>query len=93
MDDFYQEFYAKKYPNLLSEWNVVFTELLISIYFDMYIDKNDYKKEMKGFYNRIKNNIKDVSKATLSHKRKIKFIIFKALPKLFCLLHKFRWNI
>lgn len=92
MDDFYQKFYAKKYPNLLNEWNIIFSELLISIYFDMYIDKNDYKKEMKDFYNRIKNNVKKIPKITLSTKRKIKFILFKVSPKLFCLFHKVRWN-
>jgi glycosyltransferase involved in cell wall biosynthesis len=92
MDEFYQRFYAKKYPNLLNEWNVTFAELLIGIYFDMYIDKNDYKKEMKDFYDRIIYNIKKIPKITLSTKHKIKFILFKASPKLFCLLHKIRWN-
>ncbi len=93
MDDFYQNFYGKKYPNLLNEWEIHFIETLISIYFDMYIDKNDLKKEMKDFFISIKNKYKKIDKSKLSLKQRIKFNLFIVSPSIYCFFHKTIWKL
>lgn len=85
----YKEFYKDKYPDLwiLSLRGVL--NLPITLYYDMYVDEEDYKEEMKYVYSEYKKRYKEVKKGVkLSMKNNIKFTFFYVSPKLFCITHK-----
>lgn len=87
--DAYKEFYTEKYPELLPKCLANMNTLMISLYYDMWIDKKDFKNEQKWVYTVFKNHYKQVFACKdLSRAQKIKMKIFKFSPKLFCIIHK-----
>ena len=82
-------FFSEKYPQLLGKWIQNMGELLISLYYDMYIDSEDFSAEMKTvkkIYNTYYNEAIEFKKS--SRKVKLKLRIFKFSPMLYCWIHK-----
>ena len=91
--DIYIPFYSTKYPELLSGFYGIMAGQLIGIYFDMWSDDNDYRKEqdwLRGIYN--KYYALAISNDGLSLKNKIKYRVFRYAPAMFCKLHKRIWK-
>lgn len=86
----YDEFYSEKYPELLPKCIANLNTLMVSLYFDMWQDKSDFRKEKKLVYCTFKKYYnKAMACNELSKKQKLKMKIFKFSPTLFCLIHKF----
>lgn len=87
--DAYKPIYLEKYPNLWYKFLVRMLGLIISLYFDMWNDEEDFDIEMKQIYSTFKVVLsKNKSKLELSKKNKVKYILFRICPKFFCLIHK-----
>ena len=86
--DFYPAFFADHYPELLSGWYSSMCHLIITIYYDMYADKESYKQEQKNSHTQFCKLYKMLCTDRLSRMHKIKFICFRYAPKLFCVCHK-----
>ena len=87
----YQPLYGKKHPEVMPYFLLFMQEVLISLYYDVWSDKNarQYAKQKKEMYRSICSHYKFIAKSgLLSKKQKIKFYIFKCSPTLFCALHK-----
>lgn len=87
--DIYNKFYSEKFPELLPKCIANLNILIVSLYFDMWNDKVNYRTEQRQVkkvfdkYYKIAFSCKE-----LPLKQKMKFIIFKLSPTVFCLLHK-----
>lgn len=86
--DHYMPFYSQHYPELLQGWLASMLHLLISLYYDMYADECDYKKEMQMVRARFLELYKKLDKKKLVRRNLVKFMFFRYLPKLYCLTHK-----
>ena len=87
----YKPLYPEKYPEAAPYFLLFMQENLISLYYDAWIDvdANKYKKERKAIYKTVCSHYKQILSAKIiSKKQKLKFLIFKISPVLFCLLHK-----
>ena len=85
--DFYPDFFAENYPELLLSWNIGFLHLLISLYFDMYEDALPYHSEQKQLLEVYKQHYRRVDLKKISRKNRLKFFVFRYFTRSFCLLH------
>ena len=86
----YDELYINEFSDLMP-MHIAYTEnVILMLYFDMKVDKKDYKKEQAEIYNVYKKYYKQaMSCKDLSKKKKLKFLLFRISPSAFCFLHKF----
>ncbi|MGM9598531.1 MAG: glycosyltransferase family 2 protein [Faecousia sp.] len=78
------------FPELLIPWRVTYLHLMIMLYSDMYLDEEDYKQEQCEIYETFKSILKRVHLCNVSSvKNKVKFMVFRLSPQLFCRLHKY----
>ena len=91
--DAYDELYINEFSDLMP-MHIAYTEnVILMLYYDMKADKKDYKKEQKEIFNVYKKYYKQaMSCKDLSKKQKLKFLIFRISPTLFCLMHKMNLN-
>ena len=76
-------------PELRRYFYVCMSHLMIRLYFDMWIDKEDYDCEQKTVYDTFKKHRKDFKEYTdLNIKDRVKFSMFFISPTAFCYLHK-----
>lgn len=87
--DEYKFLFKEKYPELWECFCKTFCNLPITLYYDMYNEKDIYAEEMKKLYKDFKEKYKETKKiAKFSKKNKVKFGLFNISPSLFCRLHK-----
>ncbi len=86
--DHYVPFYSEHYPELLPSWVESMQHLLISLYYDMYVDGNDYQSEMKMVREHYLQLYPKLMQKKLFPKNKLKFVFFRYLPKLYCFIHR-----
>lgn len=88
----YGNLYINKYPKAAPYFLLYMQEILISLYYDAWADKNSnkYKKERKEIYKAVCSHYLKISKSgIISKKQKLKFYIFLVSPFGFCVLHKY----
>ncbi len=91
--DAYNELYTQDFPELMPMHIANMENLMIMIYYDMWSDKLNYKQKQKEIFTLFKKHYKEASSCIdLSKKEKIKFLIFRASPYVYCLLHKFKFG-
>ena len=91
--DIYNDWYSVDYPELLPRCMASMENLMISLYFDMWSDKIDYKQKQKEVYKIFKKYFSQAIVCDdLLKKQKIKFLIFRISPYMFCLLHKLNFS-
>lgn len=87
--DEYKVLYKDKYPKLWKLFCKNFCSLPITLYYDMYNEKDIYKSEMKKLHKEFKEKYKESKEIVeFSNKNKIKFGLFYFSPNLFCKFHK-----
>lgn len=82
-----RHFYQQNYPELLPIWNRNFLHLTVSLYCDMYADAADLKEEKKRVFHEFCKTKKMVHISDLSLKERVKFSLFRCLPRLFAAAH------
>lgn len=87
--EFYPDFFAANYPELLPGWTISMCHLIITIYYDMYSDMSDHSDEQKKAFSVYKEMYQGLIKTKLSARNRLKFWIFRYFTKLFCLMHGF----
>jgi len=91
--DFYPDFFAKNYPELLDGFYSRMCHLMITLFFDMHADEIDYRKEQTELHKRYCEVYSKMNKKSISSKIKLKFGLFRYFPKIFCHFHKVLWKI
>lgn len=86
--DAYETLYKEKYPNLYRVFLAGMPDLLITLYYDMWSDQNDYKIEQKNLKKKYNDNYVQLDKDLLNGKKRMKYFLFYLTPKVFCLIHK-----
>lgn len=89
--DAYNELYWKKYPQIKPYFLLFMHEVIISLYYDLWVDKEVAfrKAGLKLLFEEICKYQKLVCRSNhISYKQKIKFKIFRVCPNVFCLIHK-----
>lgn len=87
--DEYKSLYQEKYPQLWYIFVPNLMDLMIGLYFDMYVDNENLLEEKKRLISEFKKRYSEIKKFTnLSKKRKIKFLLFHISPNAFCKIHK-----
>lgn len=90
----YDELYKVEFPEFMPTHIANMENLMIMIYYDMWADNVDYKKNQKEVYKVFKEHYKIAKSCRdLSGKQRIKFLIFKISPTLFCVLHKIKFGL
>lgn len=85
----YRRMFQQKYPDLWREYLKSALHLPIHLYYAMYADEDDFKKEMLELRNIYKKRYKEViASVKPSGKLKIKFALFYYFPSMFCKVHK-----
>lgn len=80
---------SSDFPNLLPLWRIGYLHLMIMLYTDMYLDKENYQKEQKEIYKVFRSLYQKVGlKNIKTFNNRIKFFIFLISPQFFCWLHK-----
>lgn len=86
-------FYKNKYPELLDGFFAYMSGQMISIFYDMWSDSNEYKKEKQELISIYKKYYKSTVKCKeVSKKQKLKYHLFRYSPEIFCRVHKFLWK-
>ena len=86
-------FYKEKYPELLTGFLAYMSGQLISIFYDMWSDSNEFRGEQKELISIYKEYYKNAVKCKhVSKKQRIKYRLFRYSPEIFCRLHKFLWE-
>lgn len=89
--DAYKELYWEKYPQVKPYFLVFMHEVIISLYYDLWVDDKVKfrKKGLELLFKKICEYQKQVcASGCISRKQKIKFKMFRAFPSVFCLIHK-----
>jgi hypothetical protein len=89
--DAYKPLYSEKYPDMYVILCIFLQDVLISLYYDIWADKNrkNLKKERKQVYHALKEHHQLVYKSGMcSIKQNIKMHLFLNSPNLFCVCHK-----
>ncbi len=87
----YDELYTKDFPELMPKHLANMENLMIMLYFDMWTDKESYKKKQKELYKIFKKHYKQaIICEDLSKNQRFKFLFFKMNPTLFCILHRIK---
>ncbi|MBR2883986.1 MAG: glycosyltransferase family 2 protein [Clostridia bacterium] len=88
--DIYTVWYSKDFPLLLPYCMFCLETLMIMLYYDMWADSIDYREKQKEIFELFKKNYKTVKLCDLSLKEKLKLLLFRISPTMFCILHKFK---
>lgn len=84
-----ERFLSEEHPQWLNRWRIGYMHLMIMLYGDMYLDKLSYEKEQKEICREfLALYHKTERKIIQSRKTRIKLLIFKLSPKMFCWIHK-----
>lgn len=86
--DAYKPLYQVKYPALYQKFLVNMSDLLISLYYDMWADEKDYQTEQKNIVKEYRLHLKEVDMTRLGHGKRLKLRLFRCSPGLFARLHK-----
>ncbi len=86
--DAYQPLYQEKYPALYQKFLVNMSDLLISLYYDMWADEKNYETEQKQIVSEYRQHLKEVNFHSLGRSKRIKLRLFSFSPKLFARIHK-----
>ena len=86
--DAYQPLYQEKYPSLYQRFLVNMSDLLISLYYDMWADKENYKKEQKDLVKEYRLHYKQIDLHRIGKSKRLKFRLFYLAPCLFSIVHK-----
>ena len=90
----YDELYKVHFPEFMPRHIANMENLMIMIYYDMWADKVDYKKNQKDIFKLFKKHYKTAKSCNdLSGKQRLKFLVFKISPTLFCVLHKLKFGL
>lgn len=84
----YRPLYQEKYPALYQQFLVNMSDLLISLYYDMWADEQDYKAEQKNIVKEYRLHLKNVDMTRLGHSKRLKLRLFRFSPGLFVRIHK-----
>lgn len=80
---------SETFPQWLNRWRIGYMELMIMLYGDMYFDDVSYEKGQKDIYGVFLGLYRLVDKREIkSRKVRIKILLFKLSPQLFCWIHK-----
>lgn len=86
--DAFEPIYGK-YPQVWEKFIVFTQEILISLYYDIWSDNQEWKNEKKELLQVIRSHYKEIKERyTTTKKQKFKFAIFNFSPELFCQIHK-----
>lgn len=94
--DAYKEIYTQEYSSVWPYFLLYMQEVLISLYYDIWSDCNskEYDKHKKEFYNAISSHYGEIKSAKIiSRKQKLKFMLFKISPQIFCIIHRLIHNL
>lgn len=87
--DAYEDLFWKKYPELLPLFLSYMLNNMISIYYDMWADEDNFRKERIHFINVYKKYFKQIiGSRSVNAKERLKFLLFYMCPTFFCRLHK-----
>ena len=86
--DAYQPLYQEKYPSLYQPFLVNMSDLLISLYYDMWADKENYKKEQKDLKREYRLRYKEIELRKISFQKHCKFLFFRYAASIFCHIHQ-----
>lgn len=87
--DAYNELYINDFSYFLPKHIANMENLMMMIYYDMWADKKNYRKEQKNIFKTFKKYYKQaLACSDISKKEIIKLKIFKISPFVYCLLHK-----
>lgn len=86
--DAYEPLYKEKYPALYQRFLINMSDLLISLYYDMWADKKDYQKEQKEIKKEYRLHYKELYFNTIGFGKRMKLRLFRFSPGLFVRLHK-----
>lgn len=82
-----ESFLSSKYPEWLNIWRGRYMNLMMMLYRDMFLDDMNYKKEMKKVFNAFNSLWKKGGiKSAKTGKERVKFLMFKLNPNLYCIL-------
>ena len=84
-----EQFLSEEYPQWLNRWRIGYMHLMIMLYSDMYFDKVPYEKDQKEIYGEFITLYRKTGRKNIqSRKTRMKLLIFKLSPKMFCWIHK-----
>ena len=86
--DAYQPLYKVKYPELWQPFLIGMADLLITLYYDMWSDKADYRKEQKALKAEYNRRYGEMEKKRLSRSKRVKFALFRCSANVFSVVHK-----
>lgn len=86
--DAYAPLYQEKYPSLYQPFLVNMSDLLISLYFDMWTDQTDYQREQKDLVKEYRLHYKQIDLHRIGKSKRLKFRLFYLAPCLFSIVHK-----
>ena len=86
--DAYQPLYKEKYPELWQPFLIGMADLLITLYYDMWSDKADYRKEQKALKAEYNRRYGEMEKKRLSRSKRVKFALFRCSANVFSVVHK-----
>ena len=86
--DAYAPLYQERYPSLYQQFLVNMSDLLISLYYDMWADRKDYKKEQKDLVKEYRLHYKQIDRHGIGRSKRLKFGLFRLSPCVFSILHK-----
>lgn len=86
--DAYAPLYQERYPSLYQQFLVNMSDLLISLYYDMWADRKDYKKEQKDLVKEYRLHYKQIDLHAIGRSKRRKLGLFRMSPCVFSILHK-----
>ena len=86
--DAYAPLYQERYPSLYQQFLVNMSDLLISLYYDMWADRKDYKKEQKDLKKEYRLRYKEIELRKISFQKHCKFLFFRYAAPIFCHIHQ-----
>ena len=84
----YADLFKAKYPGLYNKIAISLTRLCISLYYDMFADRDDHRAGMKLAQRVFESHRKEILFESISAAERTKFLLFHLSPWAFCKLHK-----
>lgn len=84
----YRPLYQEKYPELWQPFLVNMADLLITLYYDMWADETDYRKEQKALKTEYDQRYKEINRKRLPKTKQAKFALFRFSANMFSIVHK-----